>query len=191
MRITERHFTIEELSTFENAKQNSKILVLGASLSPFFLAILLQLFVLKYSNILFLEYSKSLVFSVVAFNAWCFGYWYYKKKLNQVHDFHLENQVLQVYEFTVLKSYFKPVFKSSEFNYVFKTTEGNFVFITTEMLDCETLKDQLTVSVYNGTIVEVLNYGNLIQEIEELPTTIFHKNDSQFEILDHFIFENH
>ena len=109
MEISERQFTIEELSMFENAKQNSKLLVLGASLSPFFLAILLQLFVLKYSNILFIEFSKTTIFSFVALNAWCFGYWYYRKKLNQVHDFKLENQHLKVYDFIVTKCYYKPV----------------------------------------------------------------------------------
>lgn len=190
MKISERQFTFEELSMFEKAKQNSKLLVFGASLSPFFLAILLQLFVLKYSNVLFIEFSKTTIFSFVAFNAWCFGYWYYKKKLTQVNDFKLEHQHLQVYEFVATKCYYKPVFKSSEFNFVFKTTDQNFVFLTTDMLDCETMKSQLKVSVFNGTIVEILNIeGVELQEIEELPSTIFHKNDSQFEIIEQFSFD--
>lgn len=190
MEISERQFTVEELSIFENAKQNSKLLVFGASLSPFFLAILLQLFVLKYSNILFIEFSKTTIFSFVAFNAWCFGYWYYKKKLNQVHDFKLENQHLKVYDFTITKCYFKPVFQSSDFNFVLKTIDNNFVFLTTDAIDCETLKNQFKVSVFNGTIVEIINSeGWNIQDIEELPSTIFHKNDSQFEILEQFHFD--
>jgi hypothetical protein len=190
MKISERQFTVEELSMFENAKQNSKLLVFGASLSPFFLAILLQLFVLKYSNILFIEFSKTTIFSFVAFNAWCFGYWYYKKKLNQVHDFKLENQHLKVYDFTITKCYFKPVFQSSDLNFVLKTIDNNFVFLTTDAIDCETLKNQFKVSVFNGTIVEIINSeGWNIQDIEELPLTIFHKNDSQFEILEQFHFD--
>ena len=147
MEISERQFTVEELSMFENAKQNSKLLVFGASLSPFFLAILLQLFVLKYSNILFFEFSKTTIFSFVAFNAWCFGYWYYKKKLNQVHDFKLENQHLKVYDFTITKCYYKPVFQSSDFNFVLKTIDNNFVFLTTDAIDCETLKNQFKVQI--------------------------------------------
>lgn len=190
MEISERQFTIEELSMFENAKQNSKLLVLGASLSPFFLAILLQLFVLKYSNILFIEFSKTTIFSFVALNAWCFGYWYYRKKLNQVHDFKLENQHLKVYDFIVTKCYYKPVFQSSDFNFVLKTIDNNFVFLTTDAINYETLKNQFKVSVFNGTIVEILNTEGIdIQEIEELPSTIFHKNDSQFEILEQFSFD--
>jgi hypothetical protein len=190
MEISERQFTVEELSMFENAKQNSKLLVFGASLSPFFLAILLQLFVLKYSNILFIEFSKTTIFSFVAFNAWCFGYWYYKKKLNQVHDFKLENQHLKVYDFTITKCYYKPVFQSYDFNFVLKTIDNNFVFLTTDAIDCETLKNQFKVSVFNGTIVEIINSEGVdIQDIEELPSTIFHKNDSQFEILEQFSFD--
>ena len=190
MEISERQFTVEELSMFENAKQNSKLLVFGASLSPFFLAILLQLFVLKYSNILFFEFSKTTIFSFVAFNAWCFGYWYYKKKLNQVHDFKLENQHLKVYDFTITKCYYKPVFQSYDFNFVLKTIDNNFVFLTTDAIDCETLKNQFKVSVFNGTIVEIINSEGVdIQDIEELPSTIFHKNDSQFEILEQFSFD--
>lgn len=190
MEISERQFTVEELSMFENAKQNSKLLVFGASLSPFFLAILLQLFVLKYSNILFFEFSKTTIFSFVAFNAWCFSYWYYKKKLNQVHDFKLENQHLKVYDFTITKCYYKPVFNSSDFNFVLKTIDNNFVFLTTDAIDCETLKNQFKVSVFNGTIVEIINSEGVdIQYIEELPSTIFHKNDSQFEILEQFSFD--
>jgi hypothetical protein len=191
MEISERQFTVEELSMFENAKQNSKLIVLGASLSPFFLAILLQLFVLKYSNILFIEFSKTTIFSFVALNAWCFGYWYYRKKLNQVHDFKLENQHLKVYDFIVTKCYYKPVFQSSDFNFVLKTIDNNFVFLTTDAINYETLKNQFKVSVFNGTIVEILNTEGIdIQEIEELPSTIFHKNDSQFEILDQFHFDS-
>jgi hypothetical protein len=191
MKISERQFTVEELSMFENAKQNSKLLVFGASLSPFFLAILLQLFVLKYSNVLFIEFSKTTIFSFVAFNAWCFGYWYYKKKLNQVHDFKLENQHLKVYDFTITKCYFKPVFQSSDFNFVLKTIDNNFVFLTTDAIDCETLKNQFKVSVFNGTIVEIINSeGWNIQDIEELPSTIFHKNHSQFEIIEQFYFDS-
>ena len=191
MEISERQFTVEELSVFENAKQNSKLLILGASLSPFFLAVLLQLFVLKYSNILFIEFSKTTIFSFVAFNAWCFGYWYYKKKLNQVHDFKLENQHLKVYDFTITKCYYKPVFQSSDFNFVLKTIDNNFVFLTTGAIDCETLKNQFKVSVFNGTIVEIINSEGVdIQDIEELPSTIFHKNHLQFEILDQFHFDS-
>ncbi len=191
MRITERHFTIEELSIFENAKQNSKLLVWGASLSPFFLAILLQLLVLKYSHVLFLEYSKTFIFSTIAFNSWCFGYWYYKKKLNQLHEFKLENQQLKVYDFVATKCYYKPVFQSVDFNFILKTNDKEYVFLTTDSLDCETLKNKFKVSVFNGTIVEILNTdGVYLEEIEELPSTIFHKKDSQFEILDHFYFDN-
>ncbi len=115
-----------------------------------------------------------------------------QKKINQVNKFKLEDQILKVYEFNSVKCFYKPVFKSSEFNYVFKTSAQNYVFLTTELLDCETMKTQLKVSVFNGTIVEIVNSdGGNLKDIEELPSTIFHKNDSQFEIIDQFSFDNH
>jgi hypothetical protein len=62
--------------------------------------------------------------------------------------------------------------------------------LTTDAIDCETLKNQFKVSVFNGTIVEIINSEGVdIQYIEELPSTIFHKNDSQFEILEQFSFD--